>query len=420
MNDFAKLLAGQLGADLQELPRRVWTSLSPGGQAARAGTIGELREAARRRVPAVVFDYVDGAAGDEVTAARNLAELRAVELRPRVMVDVSTVDTATSVLGSPIALPLLGAPMGLTGLLHPSGEVALARALHAAGSIYVLAAMASCPIEEVAGAVTGPLWFQMYFWRDRGLVRELLRRARGAGISVLVLTVDVPCAGGRDRDRRNGFTMPPRVTLRALAGGVVHPRWSAGFLRQPQIWWGNLPNDGLTAAAFSAQTNRQFDPAATWDDVAWFREQWDGRLVVKGILRTEDARQAVRLGAEAVIVSNHGGRQLDGAPAAIRALPAVAGAVAGEAEVYFDSGIRRGVDIVRALALGARACLAGRALAYGLGAAGEAGASRAVEILRDELRIALALAGCPSVQALGPSWVHGSEAPPSGPAGSPG
>ncbi len=412
MNDFAKLLAGQLGADFRTLPQRVRTRLSAEGQAARAGTIGELREAARRRVPAVVFDYVDGAAGDEVTAARNLAELRAVELRPRVMVDVSKVVTATSVLGSPIALPLLGAPMGLTGLMHPSGEVALARALHAAGSIYVLAAMASCPLEEVAGASGGPLWFQMYFWRDRGLVQELLRRARGAGISVLVLTVDVPRAGYRDRDRRNGFTMPPRVTLRALAGGAVHPRWSAGFLREPRLRWGNLPDDGVAAAAFSAQTNRQFDPAATWDDVAWFREQWDGQLVVKGILRPEDARQAVRLGAEAIIVSNHGGRQLDGAPAAIRALPAVAQAIAGEAEVYFDSGIRRGVDIVRAIALGARACLAGRALAYGLGAAGEAGANRAVEILRDELRTALALTGCPSVQALGPSWVQGSDARP--------
>jgi len=420
MNDFAKLLAGQLGADFRALPRRVRARLSAGGQAARAATIGELREAARRRLPTVVFDYVDGAAGDEVTAARNLAELRAVELRPRVLVDVSKVETATSVLGWPVALPLLGAPMGLTGLLHPSGEVALARALHAAGSIYILAAMASCPLEEVAGAAGGPLWFQMYFWRDRGLVRELLHRARGAGMSVLVLTVDVPCAGDRDRDRRNGFSIPPRVTLRALAGGAVHPRWSAGFLRQPRIRWGNLPDDGLAAAAFRAQTSRQFDPAATWDDLGWFREQWTGSLVVKGILRPEDARQAVRIGAEAIIVSNHGGRQLDGAPAAIRVLPAVAEEVAGEAEVYFDSGIRRGVDIVRAIALGARACLAGRALAYGLGAAGEAGASRAVEILRDELRTALALTGCPSVQALGPSWVQGWEAAPSGRAGSPG
>jgi isopentenyl diphosphate isomerase/L-lactate dehydrogenase-like FMN-dependent dehydrogenase len=405
MNDFADLLASQLGADLRALPERVRARLSPEGQAARAGTIAELRAAARRRLPPAVFDYLDGAAGDEVTAARNLAELRAIELRPRVLVDVSKLETATTVLGEQIALPLLGAPMGLTGLFHPSGEVALARAMHAAGSIYVLAAMASCPVEEVAGAAGGPLWFQMYFWRDRGLVADLLARARAAGMSVLVLTVDVPCAGGRDRDRRNGFSIPPRVTLRAVASGVGHPGWSAAFLRQPRIRWGNLPGGGLSAAAFSAQVDRQFDPAVTWDDIGWFREQWGGHLVVKGILRPEDARQAVRLGAEAVVVSNHGGRQLDGAPAAIRALPAIAQAVGGEAEVYFDSGIRRGVDIVRALALGARACLAGRALAYGLSAAGEAGARRAVEILRDELRTALALAGCPSVQALGPSWV---------------
>jgi L-lactate dehydrogenase (cytochrome) len=418
MSDFTELLASQLSADFRALPQRVRARLSAEGQAARAGTIGELRAAARRRVPRVIFDFADGAAGDELTARRNVTDLRAIELQPRVLVDVSRVDTATSVLGEPIALPLLGAPMGLTGLLHPAGEVALARALHEAGSVCVLAAMASCPIEEVAAAVSGPLWFQMYIWRDRGLVLEMLRRARAAGMSVLVLTVDVPCAGGRDRDRRNGFSIPPRVTLRALAGGALHPRWSSGFLRQPRIRWGNLPDDGgMTAAALSAQTNRQFDPAATWDDIGWFREHWGGRLVIKGILHPDDARRAVRLGAAAVVVSNHGGRQLDGAPAAIRALPAIAEAVASEAEVYFDGGVRRGADIVKAVALGARACLAGRALAYGLGAAGQAGARRAVEILRDELRTALALAGCPSVHALDASWVRLRGAPPAHPAG---
>jgi L-lactate dehydrogenase (cytochrome) len=226
-------------------------------------------------------------------------------------------------------------------------------------------------------------------------------------MSVLVLTLDVPCMSNRDRDRRNGFSVPPRVTLKALAGGALHPGWSASFVRNPRIRWGNLPDGGgMTATTLSALTNMQFDPSATWDDVAWFRERWNGRLVVKGILHPADARQAVRLGAEAVIVSNHGGRQLDGAPAAIRALPMVADAVGGDAEVYFDSGIRRGADIVKALALGARACLAGRALAYGLGAAGEAGVRRAVAILRRELRIALALTGCPSVQKLDRSWVN--------------
>jgi isopentenyl diphosphate isomerase/L-lactate dehydrogenase-like FMN-dependent dehydrogenase len=405
MNDFAELLVSQLRADVRALPGRMRERLSPEGQVARAGTIAEIRAIARRRVPRVVFDYVDGGAGDEVTLRRNTAELRATELCPRVLVDVSDVRTATTVLGEPVALPLLSAPMGLTGLMHPAAEVAIARVMHEAGSVSVLAAMASCPVEEVAAAASGPLWFQMYIWRDRGLVADMLRRAQAAGLSVLVLTLDVPCSGNRDRDRRNGFSIPPRVTLRALAGGAVHPRWSAGFVRNPRIRWGNLPDEGMTAASLSAQTNRQFDPSATWDDIGWFRERWDGRLVVKGILHPQDARQAVRLGAEAVIVSNHGGRQLDGAPAAIRALPTVADAVAGDAEVYFDSGIRRGADIVKALALGARACLAGRALAYGLGAAGEAGARRALEILRRELRIVLALTGCPSVTELDRTWV---------------
>jgi isopentenyl diphosphate isomerase/L-lactate dehydrogenase-like FMN-dependent dehydrogenase len=413
MNEFTSLVASQLRADLRALPGQARRHFSAAGQAARAGTIGELREAARRRVPRVVFDYVDGAAGDEVTAAANLAAWRAIELHPRVLAGVAEVDTATSVLGQPVSLPLLGAPMGLTGLLHPAGEVALGRALSAAGTISVLAAMASCPIEEVAAAVSGPVWFQMYIWRDRGLVQEMLQRAWAAGMPVLVVTVDVPCAGNRDRDRRNGFSVPPRVTMRALAGGVAHPGWSHRFARRPRISWGNLPGDGGAAyraggaATLSAQTNRQFDPTATWDDLRWFRDRWDGQLVVKGVMRADDARRAVQLGADGIAVSNHGGRQLDGAPAAIRALPAVADAVGGDAEVYVDGGIRRGADMVKALALGARACLAGRPFAYGLGAAGEAGARRAVEILRAELRTVLTLAGCPSVQAIDASWVAG-------------
>jgi L-lactate dehydrogenase (cytochrome) len=413
MNDFAELLARQLGADLRALPTRARGRLATAGRgsgaarAARAATVGDLREAARRRMPRVVFDYVDGAAGDEVTAARNIAELQAIQLQPRVLADVSRVETATTVLGEPVALPLLGAPMGLTGLLHPAGEVALASALHRAGCISVVAAMASCPVEEVAAAAAGPLWFQMYIWRDRALVADILRRARGAGISVLVLTLDVPRAGFRDRDRRNGFTIPPRVTLRALAGGAAHPAWSYRFARRPRFWWGNLPKTGdMAAAAFGASVNRQFDPGASWKDISWFRDQWHGSLVVKGVMHPDDARRAVSLGAEAVIVSNHGGRQLDGAPAAISALPGVVAEVGSEAEVYVDGGIRRGVDIVKALALGARACLAGRALAYGLGAAGEAGARRAVEILQEELKTALALAGCPSIHDLNPGWIR--------------
>ena len=411
MNDFADLLVSQLSEDVRALPERVRARLSAAERVDRAGTVAELRALARRRVPRVVFDYLDGGAGDELTLARNVTALRAIEIVPRVLAGVEQVATATTVLGQPVSLPLLGAPMGLTGLLHPDGEVALARALHAAGSLSVVSAMASCPVAEVAAGSAGPLWFQAYIWRDRGLVLDVLARARAAGITALVVTLDVPCGSNRDRDRRNGFSIPPRITLKALAGGAIRPGWSAGFVRNPRIRWGNLPSDGALgggglAATLSAATSQQFDPTATWADLDWFREQWDGPLVVKGVLHPDDARQAARLGAAAVIVSNHGGRQLDGAPAAVRALPAVAQAVAGDAEVYFDGGIRRGADIVKALALGARACLAGRALGYGLGAGGEAGVRRAVQILRGELRTVLTLAGCPSVQELAPSWLR--------------
>jgi L-lactate dehydrogenase (cytochrome) len=411
LNDFTKLLTGQVSTDVRALPGQLRALAAADRRAARAGAIGELRAAARRRVPGVVFDYVDGGAGDEVTLRRNVAALRAIELRSRVLVDVSTVETATTVLGEPVALPLLGAPMGLAGLLHPDGEVALARALHEAGTVSVLAAMASCPVQEVMRAATGPVWFQMYLWRDRGLVKSLLDRVRAAGVRVLVVTVDVPCSGNRDRDRRNGFTVPPRVTARALAEGVAHPRWSYAFVRRPRISWGNLPESASAAAALSTRTNQQFDPAATWADLAWFRENWDGPLVVKGIMDPADARRAVQTGAAAVVVSNHGGRQLDGAPATIRALPAVVSEVGGDAEVYLDGGIRRGADIVKAVALGARACLAGRALAYGLGAGGQAGARRAIDILSAELRTVLALAGCPSVRDLDQTWVSPGPVP---------
>src|ERR1700722_3513967 len=263
MNEFTELLGRQLAADLRSLPDRARARLSADALAARAGTIAELRAAARRQLPGVVFDYVDGGAGDELTLRRNITALRAIEFKPRVLVDVSEVRTATTVLGEPVALPLLGAPMGLTGLLNPAGEVALARALHEAGTISILAAMASCSVEEVTSATTGPTWFQMYLWRDRSLLKDLLSRVGAAGVRVLVVTVDVPRSGSRDKDRRNGFAIPPRVTLRALADGVAHPRWSAGFVRQPRITWGNLPNGGGSARSLSASTHQQFDPAAT-------------------------------------------------------------------------------------------------------------------------------------------------------------
>ena len=261
--------------------------------------------------------------------------------------------------------------MGLNGLVHHHGELGIARALHDAGSVYVLGAMASYSIEEIATEAPGPTWFQMYIWRDRGLVRELVQRARAAGFRALVVTVDVPRAAARDRDRRNGFGLPPRVTLRSLAGGIVRPRWSAQFIRYPRmstasiVGHGGGPDDPVGMTDY---VNRQFDPTADWDDLSWFRDLWDGPLVVKGILGVEDARRAVALGADAISVSNHGGRQLDHAPSTIRALPPIVDAVGSEAEVYLDGGIRRGSDVLKALALGARACMIGRPLVYGLGA----------------------------------------------------
>jgi len=280
--------------------------------------------------------------------------------------------------------------------------------MHNAGSIYVLAVMASYTIEEIALEAPGRSWFQMYIWKDRGLVRDLIERARAAGHLALVLTVDVPLAATRERDRRNGFGLPPRVTLRSLLGGLTRPRWSAQFLRHPRMSFASLAGHAGGSGdpfAIPEYIGRQFDPSATWDDLSWFRELWSGPLVVKGILRPEDAGLALSLGADAIVVSNHGGRQLDHAPSNIRALPDIVEAIDGEAEVYLDGGVRRGSDILKALALGARACLVGRPLVYGLAAGGEAGAARAIQILTAELRTAMGLAGCPSVRSLDRSWV---------------
>ncbi|HUA70847.1 MAG TPA: alpha-hydroxy acid oxidase [Solirubrobacteraceae bacterium] len=384
----------------------------------RCGNIAELRAAARRAVPKVMFDFVDGAANDEVTSRRNREDFAELEILPRVLVDVSAVDVRTTVLSQPVELPLLGAPMGLNGLIHHDGEAGIARAMHDAGTIHTLAAMASYSIEEIAAEAPGPTWFQMYIWRDRGLVRELVQRARAAGFLALVVTVDVPRAAGRDRDRHNGFGLPPRVTLRSLADGVVRPRWSAQFIRHPRmttasiVGHGGGPDDPVGITAY---VNGQFDPTADWDDLAWFRELWDGPLVVKGILGAGDARRAVTLGADALIVSNHGGRQLDHAPSTIRALPPIVDAVGSDAEVILDGGVRRGSDVLKAIALGARACMIGRPLVYGLGAGGETGVRRAVTILEQELRTAMALAGCPSLAAADRSLVswRGSHPVPS-------
>ena len=407
MRDVARLLRDQVAAELR-LPDRARPGAAGARRLAAAGSVAEVREAARRALPRVIFDFVDGGAGDERTARRNVDDLAAVEFVPRALVDVSRVDLSTTVLGRRIGLPVLGAPTGLCGLVHREGELALARGVHAAGSIYVLAAMASYSIEEVAEGARGPLWFQTYLWRDRGLVRELLARARDAGYEALVVTVDVPRAAARDRDRRNGFGLPPRVTLRSVADGLRRPRWTHAFLRHPRITAASVASGRLAgggSVSVASYVDEQFDPAAGWDDLEWLRAQWRGPLVVKGLLTAPDAERAVRLGADAIVVSNHGGRQLDGAPSAIRALPAVVDAVGDGAEVLMDGGVRRGADVIRAISLGARAVLVGRPVVHALGAGGEAGVRRVLDILEQELRGAMALLGCPGVADLDATFV---------------
>ena len=400
MNDLFDLAARQLAADARSAPGRIARYWSDDARAARCRTIAELRALARRTVPRPVFDYADGAAWDEVTAARNRDAFEKTTLHPRAFVDVSEVEMSTTVLGREIALPVIAAPTGLTGLTHPDGEMAAARAAQAAGSIYTLSTMASYTLEEVAEAAPGPKWFQLYVMSDRGLVDELLSRAVATGYEALVVTVDVQVAGIRERDVRNRFSVPPRITARTVAQGIAHPRWSAGFLARPRMTPANLGWSGSTVKTLASAVNRAFDPTVTWEDLEHLRSQWSGPLLIKGIMRTDDAVRCVSYGVDGLIVSNHGGRQLDGAAATIEALPAIADAVGDRAELILDSGVRRGTDIVKALALGARAVMIGRPLVYGLGAAGEAGARRAFAILEAELKIALALAGYPRIAEL--------------------
>jgi L-lactate dehydrogenase (cytochrome) len=405
---FFGMLGRQLADDVRRLPQTTRERLSEAGRAQRAINIADLRTLARRRLPAGVFDYVDGAAWDEVTKRRNESDLQALMLRPRMLVGATQIDLATEVLGRRVAVPLLGAPTGLTGLVHHEGEVAIAQAVHEAGGLYVLSSAASRTLEDVAAASPGPRWFQLYVGRDRGLAQALLERARATGYEAVVVTVDVARPGPRERDQRNGFVVPPRVTARTLVDGVRRPRWTANFLSRPRILSESLllsmAQEGR-AASLAELIARQFDPGLSWRDIAWVQEHWDGPLLIKGILRGDDARQAASLGLAGVIVSNHGGRQLDHVTSTIRALPEVVEAAGGELEVFMDGGIRRGVDIVRALALGARGVLAGRALVYGLAAGGPAGARRAMQILVDELRLAMTLLGCRSVRELDSSWV---------------
>jgi L-lactate dehydrogenase (cytochrome) len=366
-------------------------------------TIDDLRAAARRRLPRALFDYIDGGAEDEVTMRANTADFQRYRFQPRALVDVSRRDQSTTVLGIPVASPLILAPTGFTGMFWPRGEAVAARAAGRKGVIFTASTMSICPMEEIAQAATGPVWYQLYVWRDREIVRMLIERAKAAGYRALVVTVDTPVLGQRERDLRSGLVLPPRVTVRNVLDTLRRPSWLRGFLANPRPTFGNfvgIPGVEHDAVSLAAFTTKQFSASITWADVEWYRTLWPGPIALKGILSAEVARQAVERGVEAIIVSNHGGRQLDQAPSPIEALPEIVDAVEGRAEVILDGGVRRGSDVVKAIALGARACMIGKAFNYGVAALGERGVELAIDILQKEIDRALALIGRPTLAQL--------------------
>ncbi|HXF59316.1 MAG TPA: alpha-hydroxy acid oxidase [Candidatus Saccharimonadales bacterium] len=349
----------------------------------RCANVLDLEAIARDRMERAFYDYYAGGAEDELTLAANRAAFAEVFLRPRVLVDVSRIETGTKVLGTEVSMPVLVAPTAFHKLAHPDGEMATARGAGAARTLMVASTISTCSLEEIARAASGPLWFQLYVYKDRGLARNLIQRAERAGYRALCLTVDTPHLGSRERDVRNQFTLPDGISVR------------------------NFEEAGLDAAKMGASfrhyAHKQLDCALTWDAVAWLKSETRLPILLKGIIAAEDARLAVEHGVAGIVVSNHGGRQLDGTEATLRALPRVVEAAAGRAEIYMDGGVRRGTDVVKALALGARAVLVGRPCLWGLAAAGEEGVARVLEMFRQELSLSMALCGCPSVGAIGRS-----------------
>ena len=368
-------------------------------------SVEDLRELAKRRIPRAIFDYADGGAYEERTLRRNGADLDALTFRQRVMIDVSNISLATNFLGTAASMPLGIGPTGLAGLFHADGEIIGARAAAACGIPFCLSTMSICSIEDVRAATKQPFWFQQYLMKDRGFNQELIDRAAAAQCSALMLTLDLQVIGERRRDPRNGLTIPPRLNLRNVLDVAMRPSWALGVLFGKRRTFGNLAGriGGTSGIRTLAEwTATQFDASANWRDVEWVRSRWPGKLILKGVLDAEDARLSVAAGADAIVVSNHGGRQLDGAPSTISVLPEIVEAVGGRCEVLFDGGIRSGQDIAKALALGAQGALIGKSFLFALAAAGEAGVTKAIEIMRNELRVTLALTGTCSVGAVGP------------------
>ncbi len=372
-------------------------------------SIEELRALAKRRIPRAIFDYADGGSYQESTLRANAADLDAICFRPRVMMDVSGIKLGSTLAGTEVSMPLAIAPTGLCGLYHADGEILGARAAAAFGIPFCLSTMSICSIEDVAAATDRPFWFQQYLMRDRGFNQELIERAAAARCSALVLTLDLQILAERRRDAHNGLSIPPRLTLRNAWDVATKPAWALKVMFGKRRTFGNLVGHigGADGVATLAQwTHSQFDPTANWRDVEWVRSRWPGRLILKGVMDADDARFALAAGADAVVVSNHGGRQLDGAPSSISVLPEIVAAIDGRCEVLFDGGIRSGQDLAKSLALGARGGLIGKSFLFALAAAGQAGVTRALEIIREELKVTLALTGTTDVAACGPHMLR--------------
>jgi L-lactate dehydrogenase (cytochrome) len=359
-------------------------------------SIEDLRLLARRRAPRAFYDYAESGSYNEETLRANRADLEKIRLRQRVLVNVAERSLETTIVGQKVSAPFALSPIGLLGMQHGDGEILAANAANEAGIPFTLSTMSICSIEQVAEATRKPFWFQLYVIRDREFSKDLLARAKAANCSALVLTVDLQVLGQRHRDIRNGMTVPPEFRFANVVDIARKPRWLWSIIKARSKTFGNLAGHvkGMDDVTSLAQwTNQQFDPALNWKDIEWIKKAWPGKLILKGILDPEDARTAVKIGADAIVVSNHGGRQLDGAQSSIGALPAIADAVGSDTEVLFDGGVRSGSDMMRALALGARACLIGRAYVWGLGAMGQAGVAKAIDILKNELSVTMALCG---------------------------
>jgi L-lactate dehydrogenase (cytochrome) len=351
-----------------------------------------------------VFDYIDGGAEDELALRSNSEAYRRVTFRPRVLRDVTEVDTSSTLLGKPIPYPLVLAPTGFTRIADPAGELAVARAAQRAGLPYALSTLGTRSIEEVAAVSSGRLWFQVYVWKDRGLVADMVERAAQSGYEALCVTVDTAVFGKRERDVRRGFTLPPKLGLSTLLDGIIHPGWTWQFLTNDPIVFANVAGrsvgEGGETVALARYVSSEFDPGLSWSDLEWLRARWNGPIVIKGIQTVDDARIAADEGLDAIAISNHGGRQLDSAPVPLEILPSVVDAVGDRIEIICDGGVRRGSDIVKALALGATACMAGRAYLYGLGAAGEAGVDHVLDLFAADVERTMALLGCRTVKEL--------------------